>query len=339
MPDAAVVAFSRQFHWVEINKDHAPGGAITKRFNVSAFPSFITINRAGQEIYRFQAYMKPPEFLKELTEALRRWRLFKSGRPWDDPNPRASKICEEGTIEMFRAPGSGVSGGLAFLGGDLLLAQWPDRLPGGSDEEKETPTATLYRLDVANGSVKARAPIPTAIADLCVDAGRLYGIESGWTAGLPIHEIDPATGKSVRAIVTEANKANKSYGAKGIAAWRGRLFVLDGMPGTIHEVDKVTGDIVRTLKTGEKWLAGLATDGDLLVAGSRTAIVWVTPETGEVVRKVAVNYAIRALEAFDGAVYVMEQPVFGYDKDHRWIQVWPKPGETVVYKLQWPALR
>jgi hypothetical protein len=30
---------------------------------------------------------------------------------------------------------------------------------------------------------------------------------------------------------------------------------------------------------------------------------------------------------------------FGYDKDHRWIQVWSKPGETIVYKLQWPPAR
>lgn len=333
MPDATVVAFSKRFRWVEVNKDHG-GAALTKQFNVSAFPSFITINRDGREIYRFQAYMKPPQFVKELSEAMRRWGLFKEGKPWDDPNPRPSRLCDTGTIETFRTPGSGVSGGLAFLDGDLLLAQWPDRLPGASDKEEETPTATLYRLDASNGSIKSQAPIPTSIADLCVDGGRLYGVESGWTAGLPIHEIDPATGKSLRAIVTEANKTTKSYGAKGIAAWRGRLFVLDGMPGTIHEVDKMTGEIVRTLKTSEKWLAGLTTDGDLFVAGSRTAIVWISPESGEVVRKVPVNYSIRSLEAFEGAVYVMEQPVFGYDKDHHWIQVWPKPEQTVVYKLR-----
>jgi hypothetical protein len=330
LPDATVVAFSRRLNWVEVNKDHPPGDAITKRFNVSAFPSLITINRAGQEIYRFQAYMKPPEFLKELGEALRRWQLFKSGKPWDDPNPRPAKICDEGTIESFRTPGSGVSGGLAFLDGDLMLIQWSDRLPGEGE-----PTATLYCLDSTTGAIKSRASIPTSIADLCVDNGRLYGVESGWTAGLPIHELDPATGKSVRAIVTEANKASKAYGAKGITAWRGHLFVLDGMPGTIHEVDKTTGDIVRTIKTTEKWLAGLATDGDLLVAGSRTAIVWINPESGEVVRKVPVNYSIRAIEALNGALYVMEQPVFGYDKDHKWIQVWPRPAETVIYKLQW----
>jgi hypothetical protein len=339
LPDAAVVAFSGRFHWVEVNRDRAPGDAITKRFNVSAFPSFITVNHAGQEIYRFQSYMKPPEFLKELSEALRRWRLFKSGQPWDDPNPRPATICESATVESFRAPGSGVCGGLAWLDGDLLVAQWPDRLPGQESERKEQPVATLFRLDAATGEVKGRAPIPTAIADLCVNGGRLYGVESGWTAGLPIHEIDPATGKGVREIVTEANKTNKSYGAKGIAAWRGRLFVLDGMPGTINEVDEKTGDIVRTLKTGEKWLAGLTTEGDELVAGSRTAIVWVDPETGEVKRKIPVNYSIRAIEACNGALYVMEQPVFGYDKDHHWIEVWPRPGQTVVYKLTWPARR
>jgi hypothetical protein len=34
---------------------------------------------------------------------------------------------------------------------------------------------------------------------------------------------------------------------------------------------------------------------------------------------------------------MMEQPVFGYDKDHNWIQVCPKPPETAVYRVQWAA--
>ena len=336
MPDAAVVALSRKFHWVEVNKDHAPGGDLVKRFNVSAFPSLMTISRAGKKIYRFQAYMKPPEFVAELTESLRRWDLYKSGKEWDDPKPRPETICTEGTLETFRAPRAGVCGGMAVLDGDLLLDQWPDRIPGASEEGREERTATLYRISLLDGSVKSQVPIPMAIADLCTDGTTMYGVESGWTAGLPIHELDPATGKSLRAIVTEENKTSKAYGAKGIAAWQGRLFVLDGMMGIIHEVDKTTGSLVRTLKTGERWLAGLATDGDLLVAGSRTHIVWVRPDTGVVVRKVPVNYGIRALEAAGGALYVMEQPVFGYDTEHRWIQIWPRPRDTVVYKLTLP---
>jgi hypothetical protein len=339
LPDAAVVALSKKFIWVEVNRDHAPGGDIVKRFNVSAFPSLMTINQKSEEIYRFQAYMKPPAFVGELNEALRRWGLYKRGKAWDEPKPRPEKICNEGSIEAFPAPGAGVCGGMALVGGDLLVAQWPDRIPGANEEGREQQAATLYRIDPSNGSVKSKAPIPMAIADLCADGDVLYGIESGWTAGLPIHELDAATGRSLRAIVTEENKKNKAYGARGITTYQGRLFVLDGMVGIIHEVDKATGAIVRTLKTGEKWLAGLATDGDLLVAGSRTAIVWVKPETGEVVRKVPVNYSIRALEASSGVLYVMEQPVFGYDKDHRWIQVWPRPRDTVVYKLHLPIVR
>ena len=334
MPDATVVALSRRFLWVEVNKDHPPGDAIAKRFNVSAYPSFITINRKQEKIYRFSAYMKPPQFVGELNEALRRWNLYRAGQEWDDPASRPETICDQGTVETVRAPGSGVSGGIAVHGGDLLLAQWPDRLPGSGSDEGREPSATLYRLDLATGAVKGKAPISTSIADVCSDGRTLFAVESGWTAGFPIHEIDVATGTNVRAIVTEENKKNKSYGAKGIACHRDRLFVLDGMPGTIHEVDKVTGGIVRTLTTGEKWLAGLAVDGDLFVAGSRTAIFWINPESGQVVRKVPVNYQIRSIEAHGGAIYIMEQPVFGYDKEHRWIQVWPRPSQTVIYKLR-----
>jgi hypothetical protein len=336
LPDATVVALSRRFLWVEVNKDHPPGDEIAKRFNVSAYPSLITINRNQEEIYRFSAYKKPPEFTGELNEALRRWDLYRAGKPWDEPKPRPGQICEDATADTIKTPGSGVSGGLAFHGGDLMLVQWPDRLPGADDGERR---ATIYRLDSATGAVKNRAPISTSIADVCSDGQALFAVESGWTAGLPIHEIDPASGKSLRAIVTEENKKNKSYGAKGIACYRGSLFVLDGMPGTIFEVDKASGAILRTIQTSEKWLASLAVDGDLFVAGSRTAIFWIDPASGKVVRKVPMNYQIRSLEVHDAVVYVMEQPVFGYDKDHHWIQVWPRPSETVIYKLRLPAVR
>ena len=33
----------------------------------------------------------------------------------------------------------------------------------------------------------------------------------------------------------------------------------------------------------------------------------------------------------DGALYLMEQPVFGHDKEHKRIRVWPR--KTVIYKL------
>jgi hypothetical protein len=78
-------------------------------------------------------------------------------------------------------------------------------------------------------------------------------------------------------------------------------------------------------------------DRGLFVAGSRTAIFWIDPESGKVVRKLPVNYQIRSVEAHDGVIYVMEQPVFGYDKEHRRIQVWPRPNQTVLYKLRPPT--
>ena len=48
-------------------------------------------------------------------------------------------------------------------------------------------------------------------------------------------------------------------------------------------------------------------------------------------RRVAVNYPVRCLTWHDGALYLMEQPVFGHDKEHKRVRIWPK--KTVIYKL------
>lgn len=306
------MALSRKFHWVLVNRDRTPD--IPKRFNVRAYPSLVTLGPKQEKIHRFQGYKKPPEFKKQLEDALRRHALYLQGKEWDTPDPRHATICDQGTIESFPAPARDVPSGITLLNGKVWIAQ------GGR----------LYAVDPRDGKADAPRKIPSSVRALCTDGTHLYGMEYGWTAGKPIWLIDPDKGP-VLAIVTEANKKNKSMGASGVAWKDGKLYVLAGMRGSIHEVDPRSGEVTATLDTGERWLSGLAYDGTYFVAGSRKALFFLHARTGKTVRKVDVNYPLRAIAAHDGALYLMEQPVFGHDKNHERVQLWPK--ETLVYKL------
>jgi hypothetical protein len=298
--------------WVKVDRDVTPD--VAKRFGVSAYPTLLTVGDDMEKVHRFQGFKKPAEFKAQLEEALRRWKLYRAGEEWDKPEPRPATICDEGTVESFPAPSEEVPSGLAFLDDALWVAQQGE----------------LFRLD-ARSEVAARHVIPRTVRDLCTDGKLLYGMEYGWTAGDPIHVIDPATGKTTRRIVTAANAENRAKGAAGVA-WRdGRLWVLAGMRGVLSEVDPATGDVTRTLQAEARWLSCLAFDGTHFVAGSREALYWIDPETGKTVRKVLVNYPVRAVAFHDGAYYVMEQPVFGHDVKHQRVRIWPE--RMLVYKL------
>jgi len=285
------------------------------RFDVHAFPTLLTLGDQDEKIHRFSGFQKPDAFTASLEDALARYALYRAGKEWDEPEPRAPSITSEGTVELMPAPSEEVPNGLAFLGDLLYVAQG----------------ATLFRVDPATGAVQAKHELPASVRDLCSDGTRLYAMEYGWTAGKPIHVVDPKTGRVLRSIVTEANAKNKAFGAAGVA-WRdGRLWVLEGMQGRIHEVDPETGAVRRTVQTERRWLTGLAWDGDAFVAGSRDALLLLDPETGAVRREVKTHYPLRALAAHGGRVLLMEQPVFGHDKDHRRVRIWPK--QTFVHVL------
>lgn len=143
--------------------------------------------------------------------------------------------------------------------------------------------------------------------------------------------IDPRTGKTIRTIVTAANQEKKVHSTRGIA-WRGgKLYVLSGMSGVLHEVDPHTGAVTREINSAEKRLCGLDFDGRHFMAGTRTHLVLLDPKSGEVVKKVPVSYSLRNVAFHQGAFYLLEQPIFGFDKQHQRIRVWPK--QTVIHKL------
>lgn len=310
------MALSKNFVWVEINRDHTPG--IPKKFYVSAYPSLIVLGAKREKVYRFQAYMKPKEFLGHLEEGLRRYALYKKGEEWDTPDPRPARIYNEGTLATFKAPSDKVPSGMAFLNGDLWVGQ----------------SGKLFKLDAGSGKIKKTFEMNNSIRGLCADGKFLYGAEYGWTAGKPIHVIDPATGKTIRTIVTAANAANKSYGTSGIACVKDRLYVLEGWSGKIHDVDPQTGEIHRSIQPTVKLIGSLGFDGEHFIAGTRTELLLLNPETGEVVRKTPLNYPVRAVGFSQGSYYLMEQPIFGFDKHNKPTQIWPR--ETLIYKLKLP---
>ena len=103
-----------------------------------------------------------------------------------------------------------------------------------------------------------------------------------------------------------------------------RRAVLRGMGASIDFVDPNSGDIQSSLKLEGTWLSGLDFDGRHFVCGSREAVFWFDPESGRLERKLALHYPVRSLAAHAGKTYLMEQPLFGFDEDHKPVRTWPE---------------
>lgn len=319
--DSSVIEMSRAFHWVKVNRDETP--EIPPRFNVSAYPSLITLGDKQERVHRFSGYMLPEPFKAQLADALRRYDLYRAGQEWDVPDPRPAQICDAPnvTIETFKAPSEEVPAGFAFIGDAMWIAHM----------------GSLFECDAA-GKVLRAFPLDGSALDICTDGQRLYAMTGGWTAGQPIYVIDPGTGETVRSIVTEANRENKSHGAKGIEFIDGRLYILEGMGGVIREVDPEAGEVLSSIQTSERWITGLAFDGTNFITGGRDRLYFIDRQ-GATVSSTPVNYPLRSVgwrkDGAGGAVYLMEQPIFDFDAQHQRIRLWPK--EMLVYQLRFHA--
>jgi hypothetical protein len=286
---------------------------------VSAYPSLLVLGREAENIYRFAGYEPPADFLPELDKGLARYAQYQKGEAWDIEPPRPAHIVDQGFVRSIPAPTMETPSGLCCLGEKLWVAQG----------------AQLAELDAETGKVLRQVTLPASVRGLCSDGVLLYAVEYGWTAGEPIWVIDPTTMKPTRQIVTAANKQNKSYSAAAVACRDGRLWVLAA--GGAHAVDPATGEVQQVLALqGDRPMA-LAYDGQQFVTGGREDINFVDAGTGKTLRSVKTNYPVRALACHGGRLYVMEQPIWGFDRRHQRIQVWPQ--QTLIHVLELPRAK
>jgi len=286
---------------------------------VSAYPSLLVLGRQAENVYRFSGFKLPPDFLPELDQGLQRYALYLKGEAWDSEPSRPGHIVDQGFVRAIPAPSSEVPSGLCFLGERLFVAQ----------------KDTLAELDSKDGKVLRRGTLPESVRGLCGDGQQLFAVEYGWTAGKPIYAIDAATLQVTREIVTAANKEKRGYSAAAIEYREGLLWVLAS--GGLHAVDPATGDVRQVLPLQLKQPSALAFDGAQFVIGSREGLHVVDPATGNTLRSVATHYPVRAVACRGGQLFVMEQPIWGFDRQHQRIRVWPK--QDLIHVLELPPAK
>jgi hypothetical protein len=312
------VALSRKFRWIEVNRDHNP--KIPKQFNVSAYPSLIVLGDKREKVYRFKSFKKPVDFIPELQEGLRRFDLYKKGERWDFLPPRKETICDGAEVQTFKAPSEEQPGGMAILAGKLWVAQ--------GDK--------LHRVELQTARTEKTYDLPRPVRGLCAGRKFLYGVDFGWTMGKPIYVFDPAQGKIVNEIVTEANKKNRAYSANGIAWVDGKLIV--SARGGLHEVDPESGEVLSVRRPPRRgWK--LCHDGKHFVTATRAnnkqhVLLFLDVDTLKVVREVPINYGVSAIVAHGGNYLLMEQPVRGFNTKNERVRLWPK--QMLVYQVKLP---
>lgn len=317
--DPEVISRSRDFVWVKVNRDVTP--EIPEQFCVTAYPSLITLGLNREKIHRFSGFRTPEQFLPMLDEALARYARYKAGEEWEPEPSRPDSICEAGEVELLKAPSEEGPSGLCVLDGDLWVMQRP----------------VLYRMSIETGRVlgKHRIAGEELAVDICTDGESIYIAPYGWSAGQAIRVLDPETGEIERRIVTEENKAFKVFATSGMEWLEGRLLVVSS--GEVNVVDPETGAIERKFRPGPR-ISGLASHDGLLVSGvaigEQTGLVFISPQDGAIVRRVPTNYGVRSVASDGVSLFLMEQPVWDYDKENRRVQVWPRIGETMIYRLR-----
>ncbi len=258
------------------------------------------------------------DLASELGEALRRFDLYRKGEEWDAPAPRPARICEEGEVATIPSPSKEMPNGIALLGEDLWVVQG----------------TTLFRLDPGSGERRGSYPLEWGITDLCTDGKVLYAVPYGWTKGEPIRQLDPGTGNVTRTIATAENDPASGSAAMGIAWGEGKLWVLHGPSGTIHGLDPHTGKQVKEIDCGVRWLMGLEFDGRSFVVGSDAFLLFVDPEAGGIVAKTPVKLGVRSVAFGLGSYWILERPLYDYDRYHRLVQV--GSGGTPIHRLTLP---
>ncbi len=313
LPGSALAQVVRRLVWVLPDPERSQ--ELRARFHVDGFPTLLLLGPGEENIHRAAGYLAPKALSDFLREGLRRYELFARGLDWDVPAPRSDRLSPKYEFDTLPAPSSECPHGIAFIDGALFVQQGQ----------------TLFKLDERTGETLESLFPPGIVADLASDDRFLYAVDYCWTSGQPVYVIDPADGEIVRTIVTRANSTSRECATSGVEAHAGRLWVLE-LTGRIHEVDPGSGNIVSTIET-ERWLRGLAYDGEHLVTLSSKGVVFLDPTSGHLDRMVPMNYPLRSIDFHGRRFVLMEQPVEGFDRNHDPMRISPKASVLYVGSL------
>jgi hypothetical protein len=332
-----VLKLAGQFNCVVVDRDATPD--IPKIFSVSAYPSMLILSPKEENIFRWSGYAETDPYLHQMRAALGRYELYAAGKDWDTPEPRAAAISDSGAVTVFDAPVDDRLSGLCYSDG-VLWCLFQDK---------------LFGLDPSNGKTRYTIKVDgkDLYVDLATDATYLYLVPYGWTAGQDIVKYNLKRGAWETPIETAANKANKVYSARGIAARNGSLYVSSHLG--IQKVNPLTGAAAAAVNVqldGYRifGIMGLDFDGaDLVGAGTMekvkldaegkpldnsygldkdrprlNAILRIDPETGKVSKFDLLNYPVNAISSADGVFWLSEQPETGFDRRNQPVRIYPR---------------
>ena len=349
------------FNCVVIDRDVTP--ELCKKFAVNAYPSMVVLNADEQKLFRWSGFSDSAFFIKQLTESLARFALFKAGKDWDYDEPRAATIGA-GTSSTRPAPASGIvqgvcvdaDGTLWVHQGNSLFSLTKDAAAAAAEDAKWTEVA--IPADPASGRTEGAN-------DLCADAQFVYVCPFNWKAGGAIQRYNRKTGKFDAPIVAAADAGQRGYGTAGVASEGDFLWTIQRMGGQLAKLGKDGGDVVAELVVRMDGFRlhntnGLSFDAasDTLVTAARIqavakdadgnpirgvdrntpmqyALLHIDPASGKVVRRIDLNYWCNSVAVHPGGGYVLgEQPTQFIDKNHTKRMV---PAEPLIYRFTPPA--
>ena len=311
-PHPVVIDRAVRMNWVEVDRDDDP--QLTKRFNVTNFPSFLVIGEKDENIHRFDGLKTLSRFVDELELGVAKYDKYLAGEDWTKSALPIPLISDEGQIRELPAPSEDRPSGVAYHDGMLYVAQ-----------DKK-----LYRVDPLTGKRSGSFTLPPRVVDICSDGEFLYAVEYGWSSGRPIHIIDPNTGKALHQIVTEGNQGRKASSTMGITAHDGKLIVAANH-GTLYIVEKETGDVLQSVRTPVKSIKAICHDGKHLVAATDQGLSFFEGAIFKPVGRIRTHHKMRSVGYGEGEFFLLGQPTYGYGKDHERVRTWPE--KTRVYAL------
>ena len=316
LTDPRVVSAASRFVWVRVDRDAHPSDH--DRFGVKEYPTFLTLNAAGQNVYRVKGFRDANAFVAVLSTAADRYRRLAAGEKVPDVEASDDMIAELPGIRSLPTPLPDVPTGICVLGDDLWIVQ----------------NKILQQIDKHSGELKFSVPTQATVSDITTDGQRIFLASFGWSNGDPIMVFHPQSGRFVRQIVADKYRNDRhGYRTHGIAFHDGVLWVL--AMAQLHKVDPATGDII-SWKSVDPQYRSLDFVGDQLVTGSPDGVVFLDKTQLTISRRIPTRHHVRNLAADATDLFLVGQPQYDFDRDHNRVLAWP-PEMTVFRAPHDPA--